>query len=100
MRFSEKSQTTVRDVVHAVFPGQSKVYLFGSRVYDHKRGGDIDLLVVSGLQRNARETARITAITKIQMVLGEQKIDMVVTDDPTRDSRPVVREAFQQGIEL
>lgn len=100
MRFSEKSVTTVRNAVHAAFPGQPKVFLFGSRVDDHKRGGDIDLLVVSDLQRNAMEAAKIMAVAKIQLILGEQKIDMIVTNDPARDSRPVVRAAFQQGIEL
>jgi uncharacterized protein len=100
MRFSEKNVTTVKTAVHTAFPGLSKVFLFGSRVDDHKRGGDIDLLVVSDLRQNAMEAAKIMAVTKIQMAIGEQKIDMIVTNDPARDVRPVVREAFQHGIEL
>ena len=76
------------------------MFLFGSRVDDHKRGGDIDLLVVSDLRQNDMEAAKIMAVTKIQMALGEQKIDMIVTNDPARDVRPVVREALQHGIEL
>jgi hypothetical protein len=100
MRISEKSVTTVRNAVHSVFPAHSKVFLFGSRVYDHKRGGDIDLLVVSDMQRNDMEAAKIMAVAKIQLILGEQKIDMIVTNDPAQDSRPVVREAIQHGIEL
>ena len=100
MRFSEKSINAVKEAVHDTFPGQSKVFLFGSRVYDDKRGGDIDLLVVSDLHQGAMEAAKIRAIVKIQMALGDQKIDMVVTADPYRDSRPVVREALQNGVEL
>ena len=100
MRFSEKSVHAVKDAVHAAFPGQSKVFLFGSRVYDNKRGGDIDLLVVSDLHRSAMEAAKIRAVVKIQMALGDQKIDMVVTADPHLDLRPVVREALRNGIEL
>ena len=76
------------------------MFLFGSRVDDHKRGGDIDLLVVSDLRQNDREAAKLMAVTKSQMALGEQKIDMIVTNDPARDVRPVVREALQHGIEL
>jgi predicted nucleotidyltransferase len=100
MRLSEKSITTVKNAVRTAFPGQPKVFLFGSRVDDNKRGGDIDLMVVSDLQRNAVEAARIMAVAKIQMTLGEQKIDLIVTDNPASDSRAVVREAFRHGIEL
>ena len=100
MRFSEKSVTTVKNAVQTAFSGQPKVYLFGSRVYDNKRGGDIDLMVVSDVQRSAMEAAKIMAVAKIQMTLGEQKIDLIVTNDPAGDSRTVVREAFQHGIEL
>jgi predicted nucleotidyltransferase len=100
MRFSEKGVNAVKEAVNAAFPGQSKVYLFGSRVYDDKRGGDIDLLVVSDLHRSAMEAAKIRAVVKIQMALGDQKIDMVVTANPHLDSRPVVREALRNGVEL
>jgi predicted nucleotidyltransferase len=100
MRLSENNVTTVKSAVQTAFSGQPKVFLFGSRVYDDKRGGDIDLMVVSDLQRNAMEAARIVAITKLQLALGEQTIDLIVTSDPASDSRPVVREAFKHGIEL
>jgi predicted nucleotidyltransferase len=92
--------TTVKNAVLAAFPGESKVFLFGSRVDDNKRGGDIDLMVVSDVARDAREAAKITALAKVQAAFGEQKIDLIVTNDPTTDSRAVVREALQHGIEL
>ena len=100
MRLSATTIAAVKNVVHGVFPGEARVFLFGSRVDDLKRGGDIDLLVVSALSRAAMETAKITALTKIQLALGEQKIDMVVTNDLAGDARPVVREAIEHGIEL
>jgi predicted nucleotidyltransferase len=100
MRLSEKSANEVRDAVRAAFPGQPRVILFGSRVSDDRRGGDIDLLVISDLPQVTMEAARIKAIVKMQMALGDQKIDVVVTADPVRDSRPVVREALRNGIEL
>jgi len=100
MRLSEQSVQAVKAAVQTAFPGHSKLLLFGSRVADDKRGGDIDLLVVSDVPRSAREAAKINAIVKIQMALGEQKIDMVVTADPALDTRPVVREAVRYGIEL
>jgi predicted nucleotidyltransferase len=100
MRVSDKNVTVFKNAVHATFPSGAKVFLFGSRLDDHKRGGDIDLMVVSNQQRTVLETAKIAAITKIQMTLGEQKIDLIVTNDPERDPRPVVREALRHGVEL
>lgn len=52
------------------------VYLFGSRVLDDARGGDIDLIAVSKLPLE-RERHRI--LDDLCNELGEQKIDLVVT---------------------
>ncbi|MBW6487271.1 MAG: nucleotidyltransferase domain-containing protein [Syntrophobacterales bacterium] len=100
MRLSEKSVNAVKDAVRSAFPGQARVILFGSRFFDDRRGGDIDLLVISDLPQGTREAAKIKAIVKMQMALGDQKIDVVVTADPARDSRPVVKEALLNGVEL
>jgi len=100
MRITDKAVVAFKNAIHATFPGESKVFLFGSRLDDHKRGGDIDLMVVSDQQRAVLETSKIAAITKIHMTLGEQKIDLIVTNDPERDPRPVVREAMRHGVEL
>jgi hypothetical protein len=100
MRVSAGKLAILKHAIHAVFPPDARVFLFGSRIDDNKRGGDIDLMVVSDLRRDVLETAKIAAIAKIQVALGEQKIDLVVTNDPARDTRPVVREASLHGVEL
>jgi predicted nucleotidyltransferase len=101
MRLTAQQQATVRDTVAETFGSDSQVRLFGSRVDDTKRGGDIDLLVsttqsdLSTLMR-----AEIALITKLQMRLGEQKID-VLLDYPSRKVRPpIFGIALQTGILL
>lgn len=70
------------------------VYLFGSRVDDTKKGGDIDLLVMSEkLTRDDRRAIRI----KLHELLGEQKIDIIVASD---DSDPFVKMALESGVRL
>jgi len=55
----------------------AKLYLFGSRVDDTKRGGDIDLLVVSSeLTKKDLRLLRIEFFKKF----GEQKLDIVLDD--------------------
>jgi predicted nucleotidyltransferase len=59
----------------------AKLYLFGSRVDDDKRGGDIDLLVVSDkLSKRQLRTLRLEFFKHF----GEQKIDIVLDDGSFR----------------
>ncbi|NOT17947.1 MAG: nucleotidyltransferase domain-containing protein [Sulfuriferula sp.] len=68
------------DIIQAAFRAtfhQGELYLFGSRVDDSKRGGDIDLYVVPAQMQNLSAT-RIDFLVKLKQGLGEQKIDVVV----------------------
>jgi predicted nucleotidyltransferase len=101
MRLTAQQQATVRATVAETFGSDAQVRLFGSRVDDTKRGGDIDLLIsttqsdVATLMR-----AEIALLTKLQMKLGEQKID-VLLDYPSRKVRPpIFNIALQTGILL
>jgi len=76
------------------FDSSAKVYLFGSRVDDTKRGGDIDLLIISEvIDYPIKNQIRI----RLYDLLGEQKIDLLVSNDL---DDPFVKLALQSGIEL
>jgi predicted nucleotidyltransferase len=77
------------------------VRLFGSRVDDQKRGGDIDLLIsTSQCDVQALMRAEIALLTKLQNQLGEQKIDLLL-DYPSRTVRPpILSIAMQTGVLL
>lgn len=53
----------------------AEVYLFGSRVNDNQRGGDIDILII-GKRRLSGQEKRDIKIA-IQKRFGEQRIDLV-----------------------
>ena len=101
MRITADQQAIVLATVAENFGSDAQVRLFGSRVDDSKRGGDIDLLIttrerdVSAIMR-----AEIALITKLQMKLGEQKIE-VLLDYPTLKERPpIFQRAEQTGLLL
>jgi len=70
------------------------IYLFGSRVDDTARGGDLDLLVLS---RKIGLWDRLDILADLHNKLGEQKIDLVVYPDL---SRPFARIAAREGVLL
>jgi predicted nucleotidyltransferase len=94
------------DQVHAIVAATqelagagARVRLFGSRVNDQLRGGDIDLLVECPrpVARPVWLAAQITA--RLQRSLGERKIDVLVVD-PTTELEPVHRVARAEGMLL
>ncbi len=71
-----------------------KLYLFGSRVDDNKRGGDIDLLVVSK-ELTRRDLRRVRV--EFFKHFGEQKIDIVL-DNGKND--PFIEIIKQKAVEI
>jgi predicted nucleotidyltransferase len=72
----------------------ARVWLFGSRVDDSKKGGDIDIAILSTrIQVPGRMRIRRNIIDRI----GERKIDIVVSADGTD---PFFRLAVETGIRI
>lgn len=93
MRLSESEKIAIKSVVSAFDP-QARVYIFGSRVDDTRRGGDIDLLILSDVLLTAD---RGTIRWKLWEKLGEQKIDILIAKDITD---PFVSIAYKTGEQL
>ncbi|MBF0159677.1 MAG: nucleotidyltransferase domain-containing protein [Magnetococcales bacterium] len=103
MRLADHEAETIRQAVGALFGSDSEVWLFGSRVDDTKRGGDIDLLVVLSSSRPDEDAAaiwnsRIRLLERLERQLGERKIDVVMAK--ADDSRPIVAIARSTGVRL
>lgn len=75
---------------------EGEIYLFGSRVDDSKKGGDIDLYLKPLDHTNLFEK-KIKFLSRIKRELGDQKIDVVF--DLDRD-RLIEKEAIQWGVKL
>ena len=72
-----------------------RLYLFGSRTDDEKRGGDIDLLVISPtLRRRDLRRVRLDFFERF----GEQKLDIILDDGSQKD--PFIRLILPGAIEL
>lgn len=99
MRFSQQTQQTIRDTVREVFGIGAGVKLFGSRINDDARGGDIDLLVELPSITSEIERKTMQLLARLQLRIGDQPIDVLVLD-PSTPRQPIHEQASATGIKL
>jgi len=96
MRLQDVEINSIKSTVSHVFGNGSKVILFGSRVYDDVKGGDIDLYIQPSNNNNLWEK-KIDFLVRLKSTIGDQKIDVVISRDK---SRLIEQEAIKNGVEL
>jgi len=73
----------------------AKLYLFGSRVDDDARGGDIDLLIVSDTL--TKKDLRVIRVDFFKH-FGEQKLDILLDNGEFKN--PFTKHIFQKAVLL
>lgn len=95
MRLSKREIEVILQVAEDIYGTDVKIYLFGSRVDDSRRGGDIDLLVRTTSEKKGI-LDRVRMAARIKSLIGDQKIDII----GDYEDNQVVREALKNGILL
>ncbi|HYX06698.1 MAG TPA: nucleotidyltransferase domain-containing protein [Bacteroidales bacterium] len=93
MRLKRTEIEIITDIIRQFDPG-AEIRLFGSRVNDDDKGGDIDLLILSS-KIKLRE--KLTVRYKMKEKLGDRKIDLLVTENPATS---FTRHAYKNSILL
>jgi predicted nucleotidyltransferase len=98
MRLTNQEIKSIKESFHQVFD-TGKIYLFGSRIDDSLKGGDIDLFIELDIVLTVKEVLDKTNKFKISLYdkIGEQKIDVIISKDKTR---LIEREALGKGVLL
>ena len=99
MRLTPGEAAAIRRVTAEVAGVNARVKLFGSRTRDDLRGGDIDLLIELAEPTIDKLSLSLRADARLQMAIGERKIDVLVTDPQTIET-PLIRAARLEGIAL
>jgi predicted nucleotidyltransferase len=99
MRISKEAQSIIYTIAHDIFGSDIRVKVFGSRLDDQARGGDIDLLIESSKPVSDARYKSLQLVARLQLLLGDQAFDVLVID-PLTDKYPVHVEALKQGVEL
>ena len=95
MRLTDKEVEAIEESFRNTFQSGS-VRLFGSRVDNEKRGGDIDLYIETEDRQNLARK-KIDFLVTLKRRIGERKIDVVISGS---QQRPIDEIAKREGIEL
>lgn len=99
IRLSEKDLNNIITSFKACFHEDDHLWIFGSRVYPEKMGGDIDLYIEPKFyESGVVNKARGEFWSMMQDKLGEQKIDIVIKS-PSLDLL-IYKVAREEGIQL
>jgi uncharacterized protein len=101
MRLTQQQINTIKKATEEVFGPDANVWLFGSRVDDARRGGDIDLMIeTDAIKGRELLRKRIKLLARLKTDLGDQQIDLVVQPAKAQTRPHVVEVARQTGIRL
>jgi predicted nucleotidyltransferase len=99
MRLTPTQIQTIKRATADIFGPEARVWLFGSRVDDSKRGGDVDLMVQLDctVENEALLAARLSA--RVSRSMYGRRVDVIVQSANTA-TQPVRREALDSGVQL
>ena len=99
MRITEQQKQKIKQVVAALVDSNAQVILFGSRVDDTKKGGDVDLLIK--LSQRVEHPAQLSAKISAQLIrpFHGRKVDVLLLA-PNLKTLPIHTIAQQQGVAL
>ena len=98
MRLTDEYIYLIKKTAARIFGGNAHVYLFGSRVQDNLKGGDIDLLVSTDEDKMTFKN-KVLFLVDLKKHLGDPKID-VVFDKENKSNQFFLKSIKQKNIQL
>jgi uncharacterized protein len=99
MRLSKFEIESIIKLAGIHFGKNVQVFLFGSRTNNQRRGGDIDLFIRNTAADHLLMRSKINFITDLILLIGEQKIDVVLENTEMKSS-VFYKTIGQTGIQL
>jgi len=99
MRLPPNYQATIIETAIKVFGEDASVWLFGSRLDDNAKGGDVDLLIKLEAPTTNLALLGVRFNSLLQIKLGLQKFDIIVID-PSTELKEIHKQALSKGIRL
>jgi len=93
LRVSKKEVELIKNMVKTIF-GETIIYLFGSRIDDTKKGGDIDLYIIPKINESIFKKN-----IKIKIMLEDvlfKPVDIIIAKDKNR----LIEKEAMKGMRL
>ena len=97
MRITQAQADMIRKLLQDSLGEESKVWLFGSRVNDEKRGGDVDLYVET--MQPCDLPTKLSLMSAIQRSIGLRKVDLLIRTSSSPE-RAIYATAKSEGVRL
>jgi predicted nucleotidyltransferase len=99
MRLTDAQRHAIVEETARFFGPEARVHLFGSRVDDHVRGGDIDIYIETDGSAAELLDRELKLYARLIRRLGDRRIDIVV-HPRSEPARPIDEQARQTGVLL
>ena len=99
MRISNEHRDALRQHFRAALGDSCEVLVFGSRLNDAARGGDVDLLVRSYEPLQRKEWLASMLAVQAERLLGGRQVDVLLVD-PQTPLQAVHKVALDTGVAL
>ncbi len=99
MRLTEATQQTIKAEVYKALGSDSQIILFGSRIDDSQKGGDIDLFIQTPQQLSNKVEAECRLSARLYIKLGGRKVDVLIKDTLSK-MQPIYQHAIDYGVAL
>jgi uncharacterized protein len=100
VRLTEFEIAVIKKEAVKVFGESATVMLFGSRIDDSRKGGDIDLFIACSDLNQLNLSLKIEFLVQIKSILGDRKIDVILDNRSTRHKSVFFRSIQQTAITL
>jgi len=100
MRLGQFEIEAINSLAAKYFGTDVQVFLFGSRVDEAKKGGDIDLFIKNRNEELLTLEVKIQFLAELKTQIGDQKIDVVFDNEVTRSKIDFYNSIQKQKTEL
>jgi predicted nucleotidyltransferase len=96
MRLHKKEQQLIIETLKNSI-SDAVIYLFGSRADENRRGGDIDLFLLTNNDVSLKD--KIDLLVQLECNGIERKVDLII-QSPNQKRERLYKEVLQKGIRL
>lgn len=100
MRITAQEHAIIKQLAIKFFGKDVRIWLFGSRADDSKKGGDIDLYLQSDEPSAQLFNKKIDFLVALKQLIGDQQIDLVVRSTQDSTKQIIHQLAEETGILL